>query len=146
MDTSVKDYPVQGMGNLQYTATPDEFGGFDVSLIVNDVTNATISAIVANPAMLEATKNNLRDIKKYKPGKADRDYVIEAAPNLIEANLIRTQAEAAPKPVAPVIDLVDDIAPAASVEGDKTSIIKLGYRLKYSNCVSLESQVTIISG
>jgi hypothetical protein len=119
VDESIKDYPVQGMGNLQYTATPDEFGGFDVSLIVNDVTNATISAIVANPAMLEATKNNLRDIKKYKPGKADRDYVIEAAPNLIEANLIRTQSEAAPKPVAPVIDLVDDIAPAASVEGDK---------------------------
>ena len=110
VDTSVKDYPVQGMGNLQYTATPREGGGFDVSLIVNDVTNTTVSAIAANPAMLEAVKDNLRDIKKYKPGKADRDYVIEAAPNLIEASLIRTQAEAAPKPVAPVV---------SDVEGDK---------------------------
>jgi hypothetical protein len=103
VDTSVKDYPVQGMGNLQYTATPREGGGFDVSLIVNDVTNATVSAIAANPAMLEAVKDNLRDIKKYKPGKADRDYVIEAAPNLIEVSLIRAQNEAPPKPAAPVV-------------------------------------------
>jgi len=110
VDTSVKDYPVQGMGNLQYTATPREGGGFDVSLIVNDVTNATVSAIVANPAMLEAVKNNLRAIEKYVPGKADRDYVIQAAPNLIEANLIRTQAEATPKPEAPVV---------SNIEGDK---------------------------
>lgn len=119
VDESIKDYPVQGMGNLQYTATPDEFGGFDVSLIVNDVTNATISAIVANPAMLEATKNNLRDIKKYKPGKADRDYVIEAAPNLIEANLIRTQAEAAPKV---------DVSPVVSDK--KADIEKLGIKIE----------------
>jgi hypothetical protein len=107
VDTSVKDYAVQGMGNLQYTATPREGGGFDVSLIVNDVTNATVSSIAANPAMLEAVKDNLRDIKKYVPGKADRDYVVEAAPNLIEASLIRTQAEAAPKPVAPVVSDIE---------------------------------------
>jgi hypothetical protein len=108
-DGSVKDYPVQGMGNLQYTATPDAVGGFDVSLIVNDVTNATVSAIAANPGMLEAVKETLRDIKKYVPGKADRDYVIEAAPNLIEVSLIRAQAAAAPA-AAPVV---------SDVEGDK---------------------------
>jgi hypothetical protein len=110
VDTSVKDYAVQGMGNLQYTATPREGGGFDVSLIVNDVTNATVSSIAANPAMLEAVKDNLRDIKKYVPGKADRDYVVEAAPNLIEASLVRAQTEAAPKPAVPVV---------SDVEGDK---------------------------
>lgn len=111
-DTSVKNYSVQGMGDLQYTATPREGGGFDVSLILNDTTNATVTAIAANPAMLEAVKDNLRTIEQYKPGKADREYVVEAAPNLIEAGLVRAQAEVAPKPVvptAPVVSVVSDI-------------------------------------
>jgi hypothetical protein len=161
VDTSVKDYPVQGMGNLQYTATPREGGGFDVSLIVNDTTTATISAIVANPAMLEAVKDNLRDIKKYVPGKADRDYVIEIAPNLIETSLIRAQAASAPAaPTAPVVSdieakkaelkkqieaLPDDMIYGAHVTGDDVAKNIYDTQFKYSLGTALQGTVGLTS-
>ena len=130
VDESVKDYAVQGMGNLQYTATPTEDGKFAVSLIVNDVTNATVSAIVANPAMLEAVKDNLRAIEKYVPGKADRDYVIQAAPNLIEVSLIRAQAASAPAaPTAPVVSDIE--AKKADIEKRRREELKKGSKAVY---------------